>query len=67
MAKDTFFLDCDGILHLLRIDRLETACGGSNGALLMLSRLHQKNAEIVNESRAKSMEKGFYKKSRRLN
>ena len=47
MAKDTFFLDCDERLHLLRIDRLETACEGSNGALLMLSRLIQKNADIV--------------------
>ena len=47
MAKDTFFLDCDGKLHLLHIDRLETACEGSNGALLMLSRLLQKNAKII--------------------
>ena len=47
MAKDTFFLDCDGKLHLLRIDRPETACEGSNDALLMLSMLLQKNAEIV--------------------
>ena len=45
--KIHFFLDCDGRLHLLRIDRLETACEGSNGALLMLSMLLQKNAEIV--------------------
>ena len=46
MAKDTFFLDYDERLHLLRIDRRETACEVSNGALLMLSRLLQKNAEI---------------------
>ena len=46
MAKDTSYLDCDGRLHLLRIDRLETACEISNGTFLILSMLLQKNAEI---------------------